>query len=56
LFLTRWHPPLKKIRFQMIANIQRIHRKLDEFAQRFCPIFRHFGVQYNKYRYQPIVL
>ena len=21
-----------------------MHRKLDEFAQRFCPIVRHFGV------------
>ena len=28
-------------------NVQRIHRKLDELAQRFCPIFRHFGVQYH---------
>src|SRR5207244_2204844 len=28
-------------------KIKQIHRKLDEFAQRFCPIFRHFGVQYH---------
>src|ERR1700737_4599564 len=26
---------------------KRIHRKLDEFAQRFCPIFLHFGVHYH---------
>jgi len=24
-----------------------IHRKLEEFAQRYCPIFRCFGVQYH---------
>jgi hypothetical protein len=28
-------------------RIQRIHQKLDEFAQRFCPIFGHFGLQYH---------
>src|SRR5438270_10737708 len=28
-------------------KVKRIHKKLDEFAQRFCPIFRHFGVQYH---------
>ena len=28
-------------------NVQRIHRKLDELAQRCCLIFRHFGVQYH---------
>jgi hypothetical protein len=28
-------------------EVKRMHRKLDEFAQRFCPIFRHFGVQYH---------
>jgi hypothetical protein len=26
---------------------KRMHGKLDEFAHRFCPIFRHFGVQYH---------
>lgn len=26
---------------------KRIHWRLDEFARRFCPIFRHFGVQYH---------
>ena len=26
---------------------KRIHWKLDEFAKRFCPIFRHFGVAYH---------
>jgi hypothetical protein len=26
---------------------KRIHGKWDEFANRFCPIFRHFGVQYH---------
>jgi hypothetical protein len=26
---------------------KRIHTKLDEFAQRFCPIFRSFGVHYH---------
>jgi hypothetical protein len=26
---------------------KRMHGKLDEFANRFCPIFRHFGVQYH---------
>lgn len=26
---------------------KRIHRKLDEFAQRFCPIFRHLGMHYH---------
>src|ERR1700736_2970925 len=26
---------------------KRINRKLDEFAQRFCPIFLHFGVHYH---------
>ena len=26
---------------------KRIHRKLDEFAQRFCPIFGQLGVQYH---------
>src|SRR6202049_1636489 len=26
---------------------KRIHGKLDEFSHRFCPIFRHFGVQYH---------
>ena len=35
---------------QQIADswqAKRIHRKLDEFARRFCPIFAHFGVQYH---------
>ena len=35
---------------QRIADdwkVERLHRKLDEFAQRFCPIFRHFGVSYH---------
>ena len=35
---------------QQIADgwqAKRIHRKLDGFAQRFCPIFRHLGVQYH---------
>jgi hypothetical protein len=35
---------------QRIANgweAKRIHWKLDEFAKQFCPIFRHFGVQYH---------
>jgi hypothetical protein len=26
---------------------QRIHRRLEQFAQRFCPIFRHFGTRYR---------
>ena len=26
---------------------KRLHGKLDEFANRFCPIFRQFGVQYH---------
>ena len=26
---------------------KRIHRKLDEFAQRFCPIFRQLGLHYH---------
>ena len=35
---------------QQIADgwqAKRIHRKLDEFAQRFCPIFGQLGVQYH---------
>jgi len=35
---------------QQIADAwqgRRIHRKLDEFAQRFCPIFAQLGVQYH---------
>ena len=35
---------------QQIADhwrAKRIHQKLDEFAERFCPIFRHFGLQYH---------
>src|SRR5437899_10273187 len=28
-------------------KIKHIHRKLDEFAQRFFSIVRHFGVQYH---------
>jgi len=35
---------------QRIADdwkVQPMHRKLDEFAQRFCPMVRHFGVQYH---------
>ena len=35
---------------QQIADAwqgKRIHRKLDEFAQRFCPIFAQLGVQYH---------
>src|SRR5262252_657100 len=35
---------------QQIADnwrAQRIHHRLDEFAERFCPIFRHFGLQYH---------
>ena len=37
-------------RAQQIVNgleAKRIHRKLDEFAQTYCPIFRAFGVQYH---------
>ena len=37
-------------RAQQIANgleIQRLHHKLDEFAGRFCPIHRSFGVAYH---------
>src|SRR3989304_8242146 len=26
---------------------RRLHWKLDEFARRFCPIFKHFGVVYH---------
>lgn len=26
---------------------RRIHWKLDEFARRFCPIFKHFGLAYH---------
>jgi hypothetical protein len=26
---------------------KRIHRRLDQLAQRCCPVFRHFGVQYH---------
>jgi len=35
---------------QQIADgwrAKRIHQKLDEFAQHFCPIFRHLGVHYH---------
>ena len=35
---------------QQIADdwrAKRIHRKLDEFAQRFCPIFRQLGMHYH---------
>ena len=28
-------------------KVKRIHTKLDEFAQRFCPIFGSFGVHYH---------
>ena len=38
------------MRAQQIANgleIKRLHRKLDEFARRFCPIHRSFGVCYH---------
>jgi hypothetical protein len=28
-------------------QIPPLHRKLDEFAERFCPVFRHFGVRYH---------
>jgi hypothetical protein len=37
-------------RAQHIVNgweAKRIHRKLDEFARTYCPIFRTFGVQYH---------
>jgi hypothetical protein len=37
-------------RAQQIVNsleAKRIHRKLDELAQTYCPIFRAFGVQYH---------
>jgi hypothetical protein len=37
-------------RAQHIVNgweAKRIHRKLDEFARTYCPIFRAFGVQYH---------
>jgi hypothetical protein len=37
-------------RAQQIANgleIKRLHRRLDEFARRFCPIHRSFGVAYH---------
>jgi hypothetical protein len=37
-------------RAQQIVNgweAKRIHRKLDEFAQTYCPILRTFGVQYH---------
>jgi hypothetical protein len=28
-------------------KVQAMQRKLHEFAQRFCPMVRHFGVQYH---------
>jgi len=37
-------------RAQQIANgleIKRLHRRLDDFARRFCPIHRSFGVVYH---------
>ena len=37
-------------RAQQIANgleIKRLHQRLDEFARRFCPIHRSFGVDYH---------
>ena len=37
-------------RAQQIANgleIKRLHQRLDEFARRFCPIHRSFGVAYH---------
>jgi hypothetical protein len=37
-------------RAQQIVNgweAKRIHRRLDEFAQSYCPIFRAFGAQYH---------
>ena len=37
-------------RAQQIANgleIKRLHQRLDEFARRFCPIHRAFGVDYH---------
>jgi hypothetical protein len=37
-------------RAQQIADgwrAKQIHHKLDEFAERFCPILRHFGVRYH---------
>jgi len=37
-------------RAQQIVNgweAKRMHRKLDEFARTYCPIFRAFGVQYH---------
>jgi hypothetical protein len=37
-------------RAQQIANgleIKRLHHRLDEFAQRFCPMHRSFGVAYH---------
>ena len=37
-------------RAQQIANgleVQRLHRRLDELARRFCPIHRDFGLAYH---------
>ena len=36
-------------RAQIVNGLEarRIHRKWDEFAQTYCPIFRAFGVQYH---------
>lgn len=37
-------------RAQQIANgleIKRLHQRLDDFARRFCPIHRRFGVAYH---------
>lgn len=37
-------------RAQQIVNgweAKRIHRKLEEFAKTYCPIFRAFGVAYH---------
>jgi hypothetical protein len=37
-------------RAQTLADnmrMQKVHRKLDEFSTRFCPIYRSFGVSYH---------
>jgi hypothetical protein len=37
-------------RAQQIAHgleVKRLHHRLDEFARRFCPIHRSFGVAYH---------
>lgn len=37
-------------RAQLLADqlrIQKLHRKLDEFASRFCPVHRSLGISYD---------